>query len=231
MNHIYYCVSCQKFHFADSKNDIVFKQCPHCDYNFAINTNTAKESYDQMSESDKQAFKNQVKSKYTLELMRELIYQHQQLELRKKGIYYELDGCRGRSIKVCDNYCIIKTSISAGSVLTGNATDGEKTIFYHDVIGIQFKEPGLTIGYLQLETASNQMNHSNSNAFSENTFTYEFDVEKVKEIKDFIFQKVLAFKKPTNIENQCNQLKVISELFEKGLLSQDEFNRLKNNII
>ena len=52
-------------------------------------------------------------------------------------------------------------------------TDGEKTIFYSDVMGVQFKKSGNLIGYLQFETASVQMNNQNSNMFSENTFTFE----------------------------------------------------------
>lgn len=54
-----------------------------------------------------------------------------------------------------------------------NATDGDKTIFYCDIIGIQFKKSGFSIGYLQLETGSGQMNNDRSNFFSENTFTFE----------------------------------------------------------
>lgn len=40
-------------------------------------------------------------------------------------------------------------------------------------MGVQFKKGGLTLGYLQLETPSMQMNNKSSNMFSENTFTYE----------------------------------------------------------
>ncbi len=72
------------------------------------------------------------------------------------------------------NYkCIIQTKVTLGSVITGNASDGEKTIFYPDCTAIQFKLSGALIGYLQLETPSMQMNNTKSNFFSENTFTFE----------------------------------------------------------
>lgn len=87
-------------------------------------------------------------------------------------LLYELDGVRGRSMKVYDRKVVIDTKVTAGSLLTGNATDGTKTIFYKDVVGIQFKPTGLTIGYLQFETPSGQMNNLKDNHFSENTFTY-----------------------------------------------------------
>lgn len=88
-------------------------------------------------------------------------------------------GSRGRTIELYDTKCVIKTKVTVGSVLTNNATDGIKTIFYLDCAGVQFKEPGVTIGYLQFETPSMQMNNQTSNFFSENTFTFEGPVSIV----------------------------------------------------
>ena len=102
----------------------------------------------------------------------------------KRLIYdlvYEVHGARGRSIKVYPYKCIINTSVTAGSLLTNNATDGEKTIYYKDVVGIQYKRSGVTIGYLQFETSSGTMNHDKSNFFSENTFTFEADKDEIME--------------------------------------------------
>ena len=82
-------------------------------------------------------------------------------------------GARGRTLSIYDTKCVINTSVTAGSILSGNATDGEKTIFYLDCVGVQFKEAGRTIGFLQLETPSMQMNNQTSNFSSENTFTFE----------------------------------------------------------
>ena len=88
-------------------------------------------------------------------------------------LLYNLEGVRGRSILIFDRKCVISTKVSVGSFITGNATDGEKTIFYKDVAGLQFKKSGGLIGYLQFETGSVQMNNQNCNMFSENTFTFE----------------------------------------------------------
>ena len=88
-------------------------------------------------------------------------------------LLYQLTGVRGRSIAIYDRKVVISTKVSMGSLLSGNATDGEKTIFFHDVVGVQFKKSGGMIGYLQFETSSLQMNNQNSNVFSENTFTFE----------------------------------------------------------
>lgn len=92
---------------------------------------------------------------------------------KKLQILFTLKGNRGRTLTVCKNKCIIKTDVTVGSVVTGNATDGEKMIFFNHCSGLQFKESGLSIGYLQFETPSMQMNNQGSNFFSENTFTFE----------------------------------------------------------
>ncbi len=84
-----------------------------------------------------------------------------------------LNGARGRSIKIYDRKCEITTEVTIGSILSNNATDGTKTIFYVDCQGLQFKKSGLTLGYLQFETASSTQNNTASDFFNENTFTYE----------------------------------------------------------
>ena len=101
-----------------------------------------------------------------------------------------ISGARGRSIKIYDNKCIISTNVTVGSVLTHNATDGEKTIFYIDVTGVQFKESGLTLGFLQFETPSSQMNNQSSNFFSENTFTFDKDNEYMRKVYEFVVARI-----------------------------------------
>lgn len=86
---------------------------------------------------------------------------------------YEFEGVRGRNLKLYNTKIVIATKKTVGSLITGNFTDGEKTIYLCDVVGIQFKKSGGLIGYLQFETPSMQMNNKSDNMFSENTFTYE----------------------------------------------------------
>lgn len=86
---------------------------------------------------------------------------------------YEIQGNRGRRIYVYEHKCVIKVDVTLGSIITHNATDGEKTIYYKDVIGVQLKKDGLLIGYLQLETASEKGNNKSDNFYDENTFTFD----------------------------------------------------------
>ncbi len=102
---------------------------------------------------------------------------------------YELKGNRGRRLTVYPHKCVIKTGVTLGSIVTQNATDGEKTIYLKDVIGVQFKQPGLTIGYLQLETASPKGNNKASNFFDENTFTFD-NYDEVYEVYKYIISRL-----------------------------------------
>ena len=101
-------------------------------------------------------------------------------------LMYDINGARGRSIKIYPYKCIINTSVTVGSVLTHNATDGEKTIYFKDVVGVQFKKPGATLGYLQFETASGAMNNEKSNFFNENTFTFVENGEQMQEVYEYV---------------------------------------------
>ena len=118
---------------------------------------------------------------------------------------YEFEGVRGRNLKLYDTKIVITTNVTVGSLLTGNVTDGEKTLFLSDVVGVQFKRSGmLLIGYLQFETPSMQMNNKSDNMFSENTFTFEDNKnditnELMKALYDYIVDRIEEIKCGTKI--------------------------------
>ena len=151
-------------------------------------------------------------------------------------------GARGRSIKVYENKCVIKTDVTLGSLLTHNATDGEKTIYYADVVGVQFKEPGVTLGYLQLETAGGIGNNRGSNFFNENTFTYEtthISGVKMQKIVDYIKMRVEEYKEEKNktvapvsaAVSVADEIKKFKELLDMGVITQEEFNAKKKQLL
>lgn len=129
-----------------------------------------------------------------------------------------ISGARGRTMCLYDTKVVIKTRVTIGSILTDNYDDGEKTIFFCDVVGVQLKQPKINIGYLQFETASNQMNNRGSNYFSENSFTfvsgeniqrtmkiiYDYVVDRIEEIKYnvSIIETIPDFKSFENISRE-----------------------------
>ena len=102
-----------------------------------------------------------------------------------------LEGSCGRSIRIFDRKCIISTKADMGSLLTANVTASEKTIFYTDVIGVQFKKSDNLIGYLQFETTAVQMNNQNSNMLCDNMFTFENGKNEItNELMENIYNQV-----------------------------------------
>lgn len=123
-------------------------------------------------------------------------------------------GVRGRSMTVYERKVVISTEVTIGSVITRNATDGIKTIFFTDVVGVQFKPVGVTVGFIQFETPSMQMNNQNSNFFSENTFTFEekngVTNQKMSEVYEMICDLIEEIKF-YNIDYMKSQNKAISD--------------------
>ena len=152
---------------------------------------------------------------------------------------YDLKGARGRRIKVFNDKCIITTVAGIGSFITGNVSDGEKTIYYSDVISVQFKRSNLQLGYLQLETSSSTMNNKGNNFFNENTFTFDANLDgKMEEVQKFIKGKVDEVKKQKNSPvvttaalSPADELKKFKELLDSGIITQEEFDAKKKQLL
>lgn len=159
-----------------------------------------------------------------------------------QDLVYTIDGVRGKHIDIYTDKAVITTKVTLGSLLTNNATDGEKTIYYSDCIGVQFKQAGFTIGYLQLETASSNGNNISSNFYAENSFTFNEIIisnERMIEVADYVKFRVDAVKKggtaPVSINNSntsiADELLKLKQLLDMGVLSQEEFDEQKNKLL
>lgn len=172
----------------------------------------------------------------------------------ENGLYYHIEGVRGRVLDVYYDKCVITTNVTLGSIITHNATDGEKTIYYMDCVGVQFKKSAFTIGYLQLETAGGTMNNKNSNFFNENSFTFEDDPylkenfmnEKMEVVAEFIKKRIDEIKLGKNTQpaiapatvpattsttSLVEDLKALKELVDLGILTQEEFDAKKKQML
>lgn len=155
------------------------------------------------------------------------------------GLIYDLDGVRGRHIKIYEDKVVLSVKATFGSFLTGNISDGEKTIYFEDCIGIQFKESGLQIGYLQFETAGRIMNNATSNFFNENTFTWDTTVqtnEFMVQVSNYCKERIRACKQRANAPaapalSGADELKKFKELLDMGVITQEEFDKKKQQIL
>lgn len=149
------------------------------------------------------------------------------------GAVFHIDGARGRKIDIYPTKCVITVDVTVGSVLTNNSTDGEKTIYYCDCIGLQFKKPGITLGYLQFETAASLSNNTTSNFFNENTFTYEeshINAHCMEIIVNYVKQQLERIKM-LSVYSAADELKKLKELLDCGALTESEFQKQKEKLL
>lgn len=153
-------------------------------------------------------------------------------------LVYDLQGVRGRSIKVYDDKVVLAVKAGIGSFFTGNISDGEKTIYYSDCIGVQFKKSGFQIGYLQFETAGGIMNNRTSNFFNENTYTWDITTqsnEEMEEVANYTKSRVEYYKTaksaPAVTSSPADELKKYKELLDMGVITQEEFNAKKKQLL
>lgn len=158
---------------------------------------------------------------------------------RKEKIIYELDGVRGRHIDVYEDKVVITVKAGLGSFITGNATDGEKTIYYSDCIAIQFKKSNLAIGYLQFETAGAIMNNKSSNFFNENTFTWDetkLSNEKMEEVANYCKSRVNEYKSRKYNQyafafSPADEIAKFKKLLDEGVITKEEFEAKKKQLL
>ena len=158
-----------------------------------------------------------------------------------QDLVYTIDGVRGRHIDIYKDKVVITVKVTLGSLITHNATDGEKTIYYSDCIGVQFKQSKFAIGYLQFETASSSGNNKSSNFFGENSFTFDTTVisnERMIEVADYVKSRVDAVKTgktaavPTNnAVSVADELLKFKQLLDMGVLTQEEFDNQKRKLL
>ena len=189
---------------------------------------------------------HRLKGNFTLELVSQTPYDAQAEGAAAPEVeqpVYNIGGVRGRWIKIYPNRCIITTSITIGSILTRNASDGEKTIYFIDCVGVQFKKAGLQIGYLQFETASSATNNRADNFFNENSFTFDTKTvsnEKMQEVADYVRKQIAEIKaakiapQNTTVVQQtsaADELKKFKELLDMGVINQEEFDAKKKQLL
>ena len=164
----------------------------------------------------------------------------EQQRAAKKGTKYSVKGVRGKSLDVFEDKCVITVGVTIGSILTSNATDGEKIIYYKDIIGIQYKEPGFTVGYLQLETSAPSMNNGISNFFGENSFTFDnsgdsVGVLEMQPIVEYIKKRVEDYKRndsgTVQAVSAADEIKKFKELLDMGVITQEEFDAKKKQLL
>ena len=120
------------------------------------------------------------------------------------GAMFFCVGSEGRILSVYEDRVSL---ITKPKLFVGNFSNGEKTIYYKDCVGLQFNPSPSSwqLGYLQFETSSNMTNNS-STYYNENTFVWylkksEVTNESMQEICNFANEKIGAYKNEERVVN------------------------------
>ena len=146
-------------------------------------------------------------------------------------------GDEGRFITVYEDRAAIRTKQVLFSSYSGI---GEKTIYFVDCTGVQFKPgKGMCRGLLQLETAS--MDQTPNQFYNENSFVWdakksEATNEKMEEVRDFIQEKIREIKSPkpaTVVQNTsaADDILKYKNLLDAGIITQEEFDAKKKQLL
>ena len=122
---------------------------------------------------------------------------------------------------------------------------GNKTFFYSDITSVDYKKPGMVNGYIQFVTAGSNsrspksgiMGTSKSTMSDENTVVLRaFNrtvPQKSEELYKLIMEKVSQSKKHTTAAgiSGADEIKKYKELMEQGIITEEEFNAKKKQIL
>lgn len=111
---------------------------------------------------------------------------------------------------------------------------GEKSIPIKSITAVQLKEPGLTTGYLQFAySGSSESKGGIMSAVSdENTIIFtKKELQQATELKSLIESMQNENISPINQTSDADELKKFKRLLDDGVLTQDEFDAKKKQIL
>lgn len=165
----------------------------------------------------------------------------ERIKTRPDGVKYCLVNNLGKILDVYENKVVFTSTQSTSTVVTalflgGSTTQGEKTIYYKDAIGVQYKPSTVTDGYIQVETSAD--GRSASSAYGgENSIQFggknnadaeiiaSFIRAKIEETKNIPIGGSLQQTSP------ADELKKFKELLDMGVISQEEFDAKKKQLL
>ena len=144
----------------------------------------------------------------------------------------EYKGYNG-SIILTPTGVIIKRG-AKGFLLGGGMLRGDKTIPYRAIVAVQLKKAGLTAGYIQLtlQGGSEAKGGLFQSTTDENTINFHAmggNNAKFEEAKRTIEERINSAGQPQS--SSLNDLEKLAELKEKGIISEQEFEQKKKQLL
>ena len=167
----------------------------------------------------------------------------ERIKMRPEGVRYCMINNSGKILDVYDNRVVFTSTHSTSTLVTGalfgtSVTQGEKTIYYKDAVGVQYKPSSVLDGYIQVETAAGGVSSSSSQYGGENAIQFSgkernaeaetivaFIKKKIDELKNMPVGGVVQQISP------AEELKKCKELLDLGIISQEEFDAKKKELL
>lgn len=149
---------------------------------------------------------------------------------------YELKGAGHTFLDVNESSITIRRKGMLNFINQG--LKGEKAIPLSSIRAIQIKKPGLTSGYIQFSITGG--NESKGGVFEatadENTvmFVGKNSLKEMQELKTYIESKITALHVPQSAKASLSgpeEIKRYKELLDQGILTREEFEKKKNQIL
>lgn len=167
----------------------------------------------------------------------------ERIQLRPEGVKYCLVNNLGKILDVYENKVVFTSTQSTSTVVTGlvlgtSMTQGEKTIYYKDAIGVQYKPSSIADGYIQIETAAGGVSTASSQYGGENAiqFSGKQSNEDAEIIVAYIRKQIEEIKNAPvgGVVQQLSpaeELKKFKDLLELGVITQEEFDAKKKQLL
>jgi Short C-terminal domain/Domain of unknown function (DUF4429) len=137
----------------------------------------------------------------------------------------------GGSIEVSEDFVTIRRTAILGFLLQ-HGIKGEKRIPYSAITAVQFKRAGITQGYIQFSIGGGNESHRGLLAAShdENSLTFDNRAnDDFERARDFVEKRMGSRPAPQfmSVPSTADQLEKLGNLFDKGLLTKQEFDEQK----
>lgn len=165
----------------------------------------------------------------------------ERIKMRPDGVMYCLVNNLGKILDVYENKVVFTSTQSTSTVVTalfwgGSTTQGEKTIYFKDAIAVQYKPSTVTDGYIQVETAAAGVSASSAYG-GENSIQFGGKCNADAEtIATFIRTKIEEMKNApaggyVQQTSPAEELKKFKELLDSGIITQEEFDAKKKELL
>jgi hypothetical protein len=171
-----------------------------------------------------------IKTNYDLYLEKVSGIMPEKQDINPNALMGPLSGRNGK-LTIFSTYAELSRSWGA-AFLAG--MHGDKRIYFKDVGSVEYKKPGLAVGYIQFSV----MGGSDSSGIfktinNENAITFGDNEPQWKEAHSLILNLVDNFKnevKPSEL-NSMGEIEKAYELLQKGIITENEFLKIKEKIL